>query len=727
MSRIFTAFTPLGDSLKFLSLKGREEMSRLFDITLALASLDNSIPMNALLGESVTVEVEREDRSKRYFNGCVTEFRQVKRDGRYFLYEARLRPQLWYLTQTRDFRIFQKMTARDIVKRVLSEFGIAVKDKLTGRYRMRDYTVQYGESAFDFISRLLEEEGAGYWFEHSMGSHVMTLSDSIRAYAMLPSHATIPYYPEDMAGIPDQEFVRYWSVFQVVNPGKLFLNDYDFKKPRANLNVIQPKPRDHAHNRYEIYQFPGGYREVGDGENYARLGIEELQTNHERADGSTNVRGIAPGYRFNLFRCPRADQNREYLIVRADYHWVDNSYEGGAGSKVVIHDTHFNVQPTSDPYRPERITPYPKSKGPDSAIVTGPKGQELWVDSYGRVKVQFHWDRYGTKDENSSCWVRIGQPWAGSNFGAIHLPRIGQEVLIEYINENPDHPIITSRLYNADNMPPWKLPQNATQSGVLTRSTKDGGYDNANAIRFEDRKGKEELWIRAEKDHRREVENNEKIWVGNDREKTIDRDETSHIKRDRMETVDRDESITVRGKRTEIVDGSEDVAIHDNRKKRVDLSEKISIGNDQNFDVGGNRSKNVSKNEKDVIGKNWSIKVGKFKTETISFASMQNVGLGKMTNVGLAYNRNVGGMMLTTVGMSRSDTIGQDYSQKTGNNQVISVGKVLQLKAGEAIELICGKSIIKLDKEGNIYLNGSKVEIDGTEHIGLGSKRIDIN
>ncbi len=488
--RVFTAHTPVPDML-FHAMTGREEISRLFQYRLSLASLDNSIPMQAMLGQSVTIEVEREDRSRRYINACVTEFSQSQRFGRYFIYEALLQPQLFFLTLTNDFRIFQKMTARDIVKKLLSENGIQVKDQLTGYYRMRDYTVQYNESTFNFISRLLEEEGASYWFEHAMGVHTMVLSDSISSRPILPSHAAIPYYPEGIAGIPDCEHISFWGISQTVNTGKLTLRDYDFKKPKADLNVIQPYPRSHPHSRQERYHYPGGYREAGDGTNYARVQAEALQTTHERATGRTNVRGFAVGYRFNLTNCPRKDQNREYLIVAADIDWADNSYETGVASSVVVHETSFNVQPTSETFRPERLTPYPVAYASDTAIVTGPPGQEIWVDEYNRIKVQMAWDREGKFDENSSCWIRVEESWSGSQRGTITIPRIGDECRIEYINGNPDHPIVTGRFYNADNMPPWKLPQNATQSGILTRWSKGGG--GGNRLRFEDKRGEEHL------------------------------------------------------------------------------------------------------------------------------------------------------------------------------------------------------------------------------------------
>ena len=333
--------------------------------------------------------------------------------------------------------------------------------------------------------------------------------------------------------------------------------------------------------------------------------------------------------------------------------------------------------------------------------------------------MQFHWDRYGQMNENSSCWIRVSSPWAGANYGGIHIPRIGQEVIVDFLNGDPDYPIITGRVYNAMQMPPWDLPGNKTQSGFLTRSTKGGtpghGLHNspgtANAIRFEDRKGAEQLWLHAQKDQLTEVENDEEKWVGQDRRKTVDRDEFNTIHRDRTEIVDRNEKINVHGWRTEEVDLDETITIHQNRKERVDHSETISIG--------ANRDKTVGKNEKDKIGKNWSIKVGKFKTETIGLAYLQNVGLAKMVNIGAAYNLNVGAAMVTNVVLTRHDTVGQSQS--------VNVGKHYKLTAGESITLQVGASTLVMKKDGSVTLNGKQIDVVGSQHIGLESKRIDLN
>ncbi len=733
MPRIYTVHTDLGESFKFDSYRGYEELSRMFDGTLVCASLDDSIPLNALLGKNVTIEIELQDKSRRYLNANVSEFKQVRRHGRYHMYELRLRPKAWFLSLTNDFRVYQNMSGLDIVKSIYSEFGITIKDKTTGRYPSLDYTVLYNESYLDFCMRLQEKEGIGFYFEHSMGSHTLVLFDSVNVLSTMPSHATIRYYPPDMAAIPDEEHVSAIHAGQVVNSGKLVTNEYDFKGPRTLLDVTQPYPRPHELSQYEVFRYPGIYRNAGQGQDYGRIAMESLQSTHERCEGETNVRGFAVGYRFNLTECARKDQNREYVAEAAWYDWADNSYETGAASQEVRHNTRFIVRPSSEPYRPERLTPYPQAYASEVAIVTGPPGEEIWTDTHGRVKISHPWDRRGPKDQNSSCWVRVVTTHAGNSFGAVSIPRIGESVIVSYINGNPDHPLITGRVYNGDNMPPWGLPGNATQSGILTRSTKGGGYDNANAIRFEDKKGSEQLWLHAEKDQLTEVEHDEDKWVGNDRRKTIDRDETNHIKRDRTETVDRDETITVHGKRTEVVDGNEDITIHSNRSERVDQNEKISIGQNRDEDVGAsesikiadNRSLKVGSNEDIDIGSSQSIHIGQSQTETIAMMVTQLVGMLKTTNVGMAFLTNVGMMMNTLVGMQQSEQIGKTKSVSVGDTYG-TTAKVFKVDASDMIELTCGSSKIVLTPAG-IFQEALDVNLIGQNTLSAESKLVNIN
>ncbi len=714
--------TPLGDdALLFRSMTLRDALSAVFEAEIEVLSKKPDINFEALLGHPVSLDIELQDGSERQICGHVTRFAQIGREGDYHRYHASVRPWLWFLSRTTDCRVFQNLTVPEIIKQVFGDHGVAVfKDRLTASYPQRVYTIQYRESDLNFVSRLMEEEGIYYYFEHGGGKHTLVLADGIASHSPAPGFEQVPFYlgGQDGGMTVNREHMAHWRTEKSVQPADYVLNDYDFLKPKADLKVKAIVDREHPQAKHEIYDYPGQYVDPGVGEHYARVRIDELQARHERVVGQGPVRGLPVGYLFSLTEHPRGDQNRQYLVAQATLHLSESDYRSGGGEWEAQVD--IQALPSNLPFRPERTTPKPIVQGPQTAVIVGPAGEEIWTDEHARVKVQFHWDRRGKKNDQSSCWVRVSQPWAGQNFGMVAIPRIGQEVVVSFLEGDPDQPLITGRVYNADQMPPWDLPGNKTQSGILSRSSQGGHYDHANALRFEDKKGAEEVWLHAEKDQRIEVEHDESHWVGNDRSKTVDHDETVHIKHDRTETVDHDETITVHNNRSERVDHNETISIGDNRDEDVGKNETVTIGKNQTFDVGQSRTKTVGKHEKDKIGRNWSINVGRFKTETINLAFLQNVGLAKMVNIGTVYNRNVGAMMLTTVGASRSDRIANNHTQKIGDNKTVNVGDTYSLTVGEgshivmdkdSITLNVGKATLVMKKNGNITLNGHDLNI----------------
>ena len=670
-------------------------------------------------------------------------------------------------------RIFQFKKVPDIISEVLGKYGFPLTLKIIKTYREWDYCVQYQETDLAFVMRLMEHEGIYFYFEHQEGKHTLVLADDASCHAPLAGKPSIKYLGVDVITVANEEHFFSWEVLENISSGEYITDDYDFEKPRADLKTQRKNPLGHAHDSWERYTWPGGYVKVGDGENYTGVRLESLEGEYERTRGQTSVRTMACGYRFNLERCPRADQNREYLAQAVTYFFRDNtrmSKEGDSTWEITV-----TAHPTALPYRPQVVTAKPLTHGPQTALVVGPPGEEIYTDNYGRVKVQFFWDRYGQKNENSSCWIRVSHPWAGSKFGVIHTPRIGQEVIVDFMGGDPDYPMITGRVYNADQMPPWDLPGNKTQSGILTRSSKGGapgagikdGPGSANALRFEDKKGAEQLWLHAEKDQLTEVENDEDKWVGRDRRKTVDRDELNHIQRDRTETVDRNELINVHGWRTEEVDKDETITIHQNRTERVDLNEKISIGKNQNLKIGINRDEavgsnettQIGKNKSDKVGNNWSLKTGKMKTETIGIANIETVGMARMTNIGMGLSVNVGLMMNTIVGIAQSSQIGQEkklsvgetyattvgktrttevgetdslqvgktQNISVGERQQTSVGKVQITSVGEHLELSCGAAKIVLTADGGIYLSGTHIEIIGSTAVHADGGMVQIN
>ncbi len=698
LNRTLNVSTVFGDdALRFSSLKGREEVSRLFEFNVILKSEQKDLDPQAILGTPVTVEVELAGGAKRHLNGQCAHFMLAGKEGRHYLYHARLKPWLWYTERRSDYRIFQNMLAQDMIQQVLGNYPFSFKFLLTRQHREWEYCVQYGETDLNFVMRMMENEGMWFWFEHSAGEHTLVISDDLVMCETYPNYAEVPYFDPDFT-YPDEDYLDTWAAGSDVTTGQYMAHDYNFTMPRSDLPTQRDNSLEHAHGSYEVFNYPGGYCNTDEGEQYARTRLEELQSIRKRGFASGSARGMAPGYLFNLLRHPAGSQNREYFIVAANYHWVDNDYEATSASREHLFRIDLETHCSDQPFRAERLTAKPSSLGPETATVTGPEGQEIYTDEYGRIKVSFPWNRYCSKDENSSCWIRVSHPWAGAGFGGIHIPRIGQEVLVDYLNGDPDRPVVTSRVYNAFQMPPWELPGNATQSGFLTRSSLDGDSDNANALRFEDKKGAEQLWIHAERNQDIEVENDETHWVGNDRSKTIDRDETTQVKRDRTETVDRDETITIHGDRKEEVDGNETIDIHKNRTETVDGNEKITIHK--------NRTKTVDKNETDKIGGNWSTTVSKNKTEMIGMLNVKTVGMAYNENIGMAHASIVGLQRLEVTGFNKTETVSGGRSANVSKSDALTVGEELkvqakrvEINASDEILLICGTSSIKLTPE----------------------------
>lgn len=454
------------------------------------------------------------------------------------VYELRLEPWLKTLTHTSDYKAFQNKNVVDILDEVLDEYPWPVEKRLVENYPTRAWQVQYGETDFDFIQRLMQEWGIYWWFEHNENSHTLVLADAINVHKACADSPLVCYYQKGLK--LDKEFIHTITANESLRSGQWVLNDFDFMKPRSLLKSTVANPRETGLAEYEHYEWPGDYFTKSEGEMLTRIRMEEQRSPGSRVQGSGNIRTLMTGFTFTLENYPTAEVNREYLLVQTTLFIQDNAQHSGQ-EQHFSYSTSFELHPTSEVYRPQRTLSKPHTKGPQSAIVTGPAGQEIWTDKYGRVKVQFGWDRYGKNDENSSCWVRVSYPWAGKGFGGIQILRIGQEVLVDFKNGDPDLPIIVGRTYNQDTMPPWGLPGAATQSGFYSH-TIGGGPTNANALRFEDKPGGEEVWLHAEKDQRIEVNNNESHWVGNNRLKVIDKTETAIIGEKRSLTVQMDDT-----------------------------------------------------------------------------------------------------------------------------------------------------------------------------------------
>ncbi|WP_082818088.1 type VI secretion system Vgr family protein [Variovorax boronicumulans] len=552
MDRVVKAHTPLGEEqLLFRSMHGSEGLSQLFEFEVDLLSPNTSVDMKGLLGKPLALEIQTLSGTPRYLNGQITRFTMIGREGgssRYTVYRAAVRPWLWYLTRTSDCKIFQNKSVVEILEDVLGEYGFAFEKKLSASYRQWEYCVQYQETDFAFVSRLMEHEGIYYYFKHDKNQHTLVLADDMSAHETLPGYPKIGYLASDRATDPGREVIDQWEVTEEIRPGTYVVDDFDFKKPRADLLNTRSQPRGSDHGRYEMYEWMGGYSDAGQGEHYARIRLEEAQAQAEVDTGHTNVRGMAPGYRFTMQNAPRNEDNREYLVVSVMYSLREGGY--ASGGMPGEYSFHFGVQPTSFPFRARRITRVPSTQGPQTATVVGPPGEDIWIDKYGRVKVQFRWDRYGQRNEDSSCWVRVSSAWAGSNFGAVNHPRVGQEVIVDFIAGCPDRPIIIGRVYNADQMPPLELPAKATVSGFISRTVKGDG-ELANHFVIDDDPSNESIKIHAQKDFFIEVEN----------------DETHTVEGHRTTNVHKNDELTVDQARTTTVVNGLDHAIYKSGSK----------------------------------------------------------------------------------------------------------------------------------------------------------------
>jgi len=412
---------------------------------------------------------------------------------RYGLYRATLSPWLWFLTRTSDCRIFQNMTVPAIIEQVFHDHGFNdfIPTKLSGSYRTWEYCVQYRETDFNFVSRLMQQEGIYYYFTHENGKHTLVLADNPGSHSTFSGYDQVPYYPPDVQEFRERDHIYEWTVEKQVQSGAYALNDFDFMAPRKNLRTLASTPKDHAMADLPMYDYPGDYTEASDGNAYSAVRLQELLAQHEILRGQGIARGLAVGYLFSLTHYGREDQNRKYLIVSAVHDLQSDTYESVAGidaaKPYVGRITAIDAQ---QQYRAPRINPKPVVQGPQTAIVVGASGDEIHTDQYGRVKCQFHWDRYGEANQNSSCWIRVAQSWAGKKWGTLYLPRVGHEVIVDFLEGDPHRPIITGRVYNDINKPPYTLPDNKTMSTLKSLSSTGG--DGFNEFRFEDKKGSEQ-------------------------------------------------------------------------------------------------------------------------------------------------------------------------------------------------------------------------------------------
>jgi len=651
--------TVLGaDVLLLDGFAGDEGVSTPFLYTLDLLSEDASIDAKKLLRTAAVVTLHLAGTTPRYIHGLITRFVQLGRtEDKLTAYRAEVAPWLWFLSLSSECKIFQNLSVLDIVEKIFKAHGFNdFQIKCTKSYPKREFCVQYRETHFNFVSRLMEEEGIFYFFDHTKDKHLLTLADANSAVKPCPGQAAARMATQSGAW-QDEDVVTALEREHTVQTGKITLRDHDYLQP-----TLQLESSVSGDGKAEAYEYPGNYLKPDEGDRYARLRLEEHEAWRQVVRGTSTCRTFESGFRFDLKEHYRSDANQTYMLLRVQHSGHAGGYHSGGLGAAEYHNS-FVAIPHSVPFRAAPTSRKPFIGGSQTAVVVGKSGEEIWVDKHGRVKVQFHWDRDGKKDENSSCWVRVSSAWAGKNWGVVHIPRIGQEVIVDFLEGDPDRPIITGRVYNADQAPPYTLPGDQTQSGIKSRSSKSGGTDNFNEIRFEDKKGSEVLFIHAEKDEQVEVEN------------------------DRSESVGHDETVKIGN------DQSEDVG---NNKQ-------VKVGKDQSITVGANQDESIGKNMTLSVKENCDATIGKDLTEDISGGMSLKVGKDSAVNVGNSHGLEVG----------------KQITIKAGDSITIESDKEVLIKTGDAS--------IHMKKSGDIVIKGGKIQVKASDDLVLKGSKIAAN
>ena len=657
--------TPLGkDVLLLVRCAGTEEISSLFSFDLEMLSENHNIAFKDIVGKNVTVAIILADGGKRYFNGIISRFSQGRGGGdaggdpRFSNYTATMVPFFWLLTRTSDSRIFQGLSVPDIVEKILKEKEVLDYEiKLHSSYDKRDYCVQYRETDFNFVSRLIEEEGIYYFFKHEDKKHILVLSDVPDEHKPCPNQETARYQIS-AGGQLEEDMLKSLDIAQEIRVGKYTLKDFNFETPATDLKVEVPSQQALGPGEREVYDYPGGYGKRSEGDRLANIRMQEEEAAVTTINGSGSCRAFTSGFKFELRDYYRDDMNNKAFVLTSIHHEATQEYVPSERDTELSYSNNFSCIPFNVPFRPRRRTPGPVVEGIQTAIVVGPKGEEIYPDEHARVKVQFHWDREGMRDENSSCWIRVSQVHAGAGFGGIDIPRIGEEVIVDFIEGDPDRPMITGRVYNGNNKPPTSLPEAGMVSGLKSNSTPGGGGDNT--ITLDDTKGKEKITIHGQYDMNTSVDHDQTLTVHNNRTGTIDVDDT--------ETVGNNQT--------------------------------INIGANQSVSVGANKTETIGVAKALTIGAAYQVSVGAVMNETVGAAKMEEIGGSKVVAVGGSSSENVAAKKSVNAGASiklnspKIDLLaGSKLLAQSGGKLDVKAGAKLTQQSGAAMNIKSGAGL----------------------------------
>jgi type VI secretion system secreted protein VgrG len=753
-NRLIAIDTPLKPDLLLLrGFTGQESISRLFSFELDLLSTDPEIKFEDIIGQKMTIRVRLGQEKERFFHGIISRFMQTGSDVGLANYRATMVPALWFLTRTADCRIFQSKKVPEIIQEILKENGVTdIKTVLKATYEPRDYCVQYRETDFNFVSRLMEQYGIFYFFEHEEKKHTLVLSDDLSAHQPCPEQAKVSWNPHGSDNL-DEDAITSLQWEETFRFGKYAVTDYNFETPSTSLRAEVKTQIDVGGNsKYEIYDYPGEYGKKAEGDGIAKIRMQEEEAQYKVMSGNGTARVFTTGYKFTLQDYVRKDVNGDYVLTQVQHvASVGSAYTSGAagGGNEGDYSNSFTCIPAKRPFRSPQVTPKPMVQGPQTAVVVGKSGEEIWTDKYGRVKVQFHWDRYGKMNESSSCWVRVSQNWAGKQWGAMFIPRIGQEVIVEFLEGDADCPIITGRVYNAEQTVPYALPANQTQSGIKSNSSKGGG--GSNEWRFEDKKGSEEVYLHGQKDWTIAIENDknqtvghdETLSVGNNRNKKVKVDQSEdigsnkkiHVGATHTETIDSDKTMTIGGNHTETISGNETITVKTASAHTIILARALSVGAGYQVTVGGAMNESI-------VGLK-AEEIGGLKSVNVIGNSSENTKANKSVDATGNISEKAGKDIAMDAGKNVSTKAADNISEKAGKDVLVSAGEKMAISAGDnmtiaggkqgiidmkdQLAIVCGEASIVLKKNGDILIKGNKITVKGDGEIAIKGSKIDQN
>ena len=710
---------------------GSESLSQPFEFQVDLACDDPNLDLEAPIGQAACLTLRGRTfdggRYQRYVHGVIERFVQIGAGVRQSRYQATLVPTIKQLAFTRNSRIFQKLSSPDVTKQVLSEDKIPsdwVSKLLHGSYGPRDYCVQYQESDLNLIQRLWEEDGIFYFFEHERDKDKLVLGDGGHAFS------TLPVYEE--LRLRDKPHLHEECLFEfraesAMRPGGTVLRDFKFKQPALEMEATAQASK---FADFKMYYFPGEYVDPQLGKQIAQLRLEELQCQKSFYIGTSSVRAMLPGHKFTLCGHRRDDCNQEYLIISVEHRGTQPLALGeeGTGKQEAAYQNRLTCIPTQVPFRPARVTPRPTISGVQTAVVVGPPGEEIHCDDHGRIKVKFHWDRAPGRDDNSSCWIRVSQPWGGSGQGGMFIPRVGQEVVVQFLEGDPDRPLIVGRVYNGENPVPHGLPAAKNISTIRSASTPGG--DGYNEIKFDDSKGKEEVFVHAQFDMNEVVEHNHSTHVLVDQRNIVDGNQTETIKKNQTLTVtEGDQKITVQtGKRDTTIQQNDTLTVHASQKLQVDQQRQHTVGQSETIKVGASQSTTVMGTHTVNVALAATENIGLAKALSIGAGYAVNIGAAHMLTVGGAMMKNVGTVLMESVGLLHKITAGKKWQLRVGAAKVIlrSSGKIVLEGSSSKITMEAGKLKLDSGTGSSIELDGAKIKISAAEIEITGSAKVDV-